>query len=183
MNNETRIAIITSQTIAGYGLQKLLEQYFALPSTSLYECVDHFSFPLIDKYDIYFVDVQWAMMHYKFFIPRKGKTILIHSQPLDYDNGFRSINLQTYVSLLIDQLQTVIDLLIKANVHDSDTLSNREIDVLKQIIKGLINKEIADELNISLNTVLTHRKNITNKLGIKTVSGLTLYAMMNGYAD
>ena len=41
-------------------------------------------------------------------------------------------------------------------------------------------QEIADKLNISLNTVLTHRKNITAKLGIKTVSGLTFYAIMNG---
>ncbi|MEG1905744.1 MAG: LuxR C-terminal-related transcriptional regulator, partial [Bacteroidales bacterium] len=64
-----------------------------------------------------------------------------------------------------------------------EELSSREIEVLKLITRGLINKEIADELCISLNTVLTHRKNITSKLGIKTVSGLTFYAMMNGYTD
>ena len=46
--------------------------------------------------------------------------------------------------------------------------------------KADTNKEIADKLNISLNTVLSHRKNITTKLGIKTVSGLTFYAIMNG---
>ena len=63
------------------------------------------------------------------------------------------------------------------------SLSTREVDVLKLITKGRINKEIADELYISLNTVLTHRKNITAKLGIKTVSGLTFYAMMNGYIE
>jgi DNA-binding CsgD family transcriptional regulator len=44
-----------------------------------------------------------------------------------------------------------------------------------------MNKEIADRLNISINTVLSHRKNLTAKLGIKTVSGLSFYAMMNGY--
>ncbi len=183
MNHVTKIAIITSHTAAGYGLQKMLELYFALPSCTLYECIDQCSFPLVDKYDIYFVDMQWAMMHYKFFVPRKAKTILIQNQQLELENGFRSIYLQATVSQLIDQLQTIVDQLIMAKVDDSDTLSNREIDVLKLIIKGLINKEIAEELNISLNTVLTHRKNITNKLGIKTVSGLTLYAMMNGYAD
>ena len=59
-------------------------------------------------------------------------------------------------------------------------LSTRETDVLQLIVKGSTNKEIADKLNISLNTVLTHRKNITAKLGIKTVSGLTFYAIMNG---
>ena len=62
-------------------------------------------------------------------------------------------------------------------------LSVREIEVLILITKGLINKEIADKLNISLTTVISHRKNITEKLGIKSVSGLTVYAVMNGYIE
>lgn len=62
-------------------------------------------------------------------------------------------------------------------------LSAREIEVLALITKGLINKEIADKLNIGLTTVITHRKNITEKLGIKSVSGLTIYAVMNGYVE
>lgn len=59
-------------------------------------------------------------------------------------------------------------------------LSNREIDVVKLISKGYTNKKIAEELHISLNTVLTHRKNIIAKTGIKTVSGLTFYCISNG---
>jgi regulator of cell morphogenesis and NO signaling len=59
-------------------------------------------------------------------------------------------------------------------------LSSREIEVLRQIVKGETNKEVADHLCISLNTVLTHRKNITSKLGIKTIPGLTFYAITNG---
>jgi regulator of cell morphogenesis and NO signaling len=59
-------------------------------------------------------------------------------------------------------------------------LSSREIEVLKQIVKGGTNKEVAEQLCISLNTVLTHRKNITSKLGIKTIPGLTFYAITNG---
>lgn len=54
-----------------------------------------------------------------------------------------------------------------------------QIEVLILITKGLINKEIADKLHISLTTVISHRKNITEKLGIKSVSGLTVYAVMN----
>ena len=61
--------------------------------------------------------------------------------------------------------------------------SAREIEVLVLITKGLINKEIADKLNISLTTVISHRKNITEKLGIKSVSGLTIYAVMHGYVE
>lgn len=60
-------------------------------------------------------------------------------------------------------------------------ISQRELDVLRLVALGYMNKEIADKLNISLNTVLTHRKNITAKLGIKTVSGLTFYCITNGY--
>lgn len=62
----------------------------------------------------------------------------------------------------------------------SKDLSSREIEVLKQIVKGETNKEVASHLCISLNTVLTHRKNITSKLGIKTIPGLTFYAITNG---
>lgn len=59
-----------------------------------------------------------------------------------------------------------------------DVLSDREVDVLKLLASGLANKEIADKLNISINTVITHRKNISQKTGIKSVSGLTIYAVL-----
>ncbi len=62
---------------------------------------------------------------------------------------------------------------------DSGVLSDRETDVLKAVATGSSNKEIADQLFISINTVITHRKNITRKLGIKTISGLTVYALLN----
>ena len=62
-------------------------------------------------------------------------------------------------------------------------LSNREIEVMSLIVQGLINKEIAEKLNISLTTVITHRKNIMDKLGMKSVSALTIYAVMHGYID
>ena len=64
--------------------------------------------------------------------------------------------------------------------HRDNQLTNRETEILKLIVKGCINKEIADMLNISLNTVLTHRKNIIRKTGVKTVSGLTFYCLRNG---
>jgi len=58
-------------------------------------------------------------------------------------------------------------------------LSQREVTILKQVVLGLTNQEIADKLFLSIHTVTTHRKNINRKLGIKTVSGLAVYAMMN----
>lgn len=65
-------------------------------------------------------------------------------------------------------------------VNSSNILSDRETDVLRFVAQGYSNKEIAEKLYISINTVITHRKNITEKLGVKTIAGLTVFAMMNG---
>ncbi len=62
-------------------------------------------------------------------------------------------------------------------------LTDREIEVMSLIVQGYINKEIASRLNIGLATVITHRKNIMDKLGMKSVSALTIYAVMHGYVD
>lgn len=64
--------------------------------------------------------------------------------------------------------------------EDVESLSDRERDVLVEIVKGLSNKEIADALCISVHTVITHRKNITRKLNIHSTAGLTIYAIVNG---
>ena len=58
-------------------------------------------------------------------------------------------------------------------------LSEREREIVGCIVRGMTNKEIADNLFISVNTVLTHRKNISRKLNIHSVSGLTIYAIVN----
>lgn len=62
---------------------------------------------------------------------------------------------------------------------ESNELSDREKTILKHVAKGQTNKEIAEKLFLSAHTVITHRKNITAKLGIKTISGLTVYAILN----
>ncbi len=71
----------------------------------------------------------------------------------------------------------------KEKNKDNNKISEREIAVLACVAKGLTNKEIAEKLFISTHTVITHRKNITKKLGIKTVSGLTVYAILNKIID
>ena len=60
-----------------------------------------------------------------------------------------------------------------------DTLSEREREIVHCVVCGLSNKQIAEQLFISLNTVLTHRKNIARKLNIHSVAGLTIYAIVN----
>jgi len=67
--------------------------------------------------------------------------------------------------------------------EENEDLSAREKEILVCVAKGMANKEIADHCNISVNTVITHRKNITRKTGIKTVAGLTVYALLNNLID
>lgn len=66
---------------------------------------------------------------------------------------------------------------------DNYELTDRESEILISVAKGMTNKEIADEHHISVHTVISHRKNITRKTGIKTVSGLTVYALLNNLID
>ena len=67
--------------------------------------------------------------------------------------------------------------------NESVDLSKRETDVLICVAKGMTNKDISDMLNISVHTVITHRKNIVKKTGIKSVSGLTVYALLNNLLE
>ena len=66
---------------------------------------------------------------------------------------------------------------------NTDTLSDREKDVIVSVVQGMTNKEIADHLCISINTVITHRRNIAKKLQIHSAAGLTIYAIVNNLVD
>lgn len=70
-------------------------------------------------------------------------------------------------------------LALDPNQSNEQVLTPRERDVVIAVVKGLTNKEIADELFLSTHTVITHRRNIAKKLNIHSPSGLTIYAIMN----
>lgn len=72
---------------------------------------------------------------------------------------------------------------IKKTEPETSELTQREKDVLACVAKGMMNKEIADRYHLSIHTVITHRKNITKKTGIKSVSGLTVFAILNNLID
>ena len=71
----------------------------------------------------------------------------------------------------------------KEQDENSNELSLREREILTAVAKGKTNKEIADEFNLSIHTVISHRKNISHKLGINSIAGLTIYAVMNKLLD
>ena len=92
-----------------------------------------------------------------------------------------------YLSDTSDEIEQKIVAVMKAapadQKGDGEELSSREKEILVCVAKGMLNKEIADHFNISIYTVITHRKNITRKTGIKTVAGLTVYALLNNLID
>jgi len=113
--------------------------------------------------------IKWIGVVYSFF-----------DQPvLAQFDGIISINDLPHA--IINTIDHVLQM-ARGQVEESEqeSLSDRETDVLKLLVTGLANKEIADKLNISPHTVITHRKNISQKTGIKSVSGLTIYAVVKG---
>jgi len=89
----------------------------------------------------------------------------------------------TNISIFEDKIsfiKKISEFILDKNEENNNEISEREKEIIKYIALGLTNKEIADKLFISIHTVTTHRKNISNKLEIKTIPGLTIYAILNG---
>ena len=83
-----------------------------------------------------------------------------------------------------DVTKNISEMVFKDGIgQNPDALSDREKDVIIALVQGMSNKEIADHLCISTNTVITHRRNIARKLQIHSPAGLTIYAIVNGLVD
>ena len=83
-----------------------------------------------------------------------------------------------------DVTKNITNMVFKGGIgQNSEALSDREKDVIISLVQGMSNKEIADHLCISTNTVITHRRNIARKLQIHSPAGLTIYAIVNGLVD
>lgn len=93
-----------------------------------------------------------------------------------------AISIEQAATIITDTVKCQLDKLKPQNNQLSE-LSDREKDVLQLVALGHSNKEIAEKLFISIHTVISHRKNITEKLGIKSISGLTVYAILNKMID
>jgi DNA-binding NarL/FixJ family response regulator len=100
----------------------------------------------------------------------------------NYTNN--TINLNDTAALICFKVNEVLNSFLSAAVRENDTeLTRREIEVLQLLCKGYSNKEIADQLFVSTHTVISHRKNISEKTGIKSASGLTMYAILKKIID
>ncbi|MGL5937669.1 MAG: response regulator transcription factor [Phocaeicola sp.] len=190
------IAIIEPNRLTCLGLQSLLEELIPTATIRCFPSFDAFIADTPDMYAHYFTSAQIYFEHTPFFLPRKPKTIvLVGGENQPQLSGVPVLNCYQEEQQLV---KTILGLRSQGHPHKgakpmeylsqmghqkADKLSSRESEVLVLLTKGMINKEIAEKLNISLTTVITHRKNITEKLGIKSVSGLTIYAIMNGYVE
>jgi len=182
MSNSKKIAIILPDVLQRFGLRSLLTDYFPQVEISLFVSFDTFLPYIKDNFDLYFTLSDIWVLHTDYFLPKRNKTVCI------VNNGNEPVSLPSVLQVntsqeeIIERLRIILQETHKSNAQTKTgkELSTREKDVLQLVVKGMINKDIADKLYISLNTVLTHRKNITAKLGIKTIPGLTFYAITNG---
>lgn len=168
----TTIALCLDDTAQELGLRFLLRDYFNIEA-AVFDLPDEAADTATT---LYIVSPRCFAANIDFFTPRRARCVT--AAP-----GGPGVDLAASESELIDHLGVIVKGHESNHADDISGagLSSREIEVLKLVAAGMINKEIADTLNISVNTVLSHRKNITSKLGIKSVSGLSVYAIMNGY--
>jgi len=193
MNQRPKIAIVDSNTLASLGLKQLLLNVMPIMTVDTFGSFSELEDSNIDEYFHYFVAMDIVIRNRQFFINHKQKTIVLTLSLND------SAQLTDFHSLYINQPEhELVRALLTLQQHahgggrnlppmpqilQQKILSDREIEVMSLIVQGYINKEIADQLNIGLSTVITHRKNIMDKLGMKSVSALTIYAVMHGYVD
>ena len=193
INGRPKIAIIDPNTLTVLGLKQMLENVMPIMDISSFGSFCELINTDADSFFHYFVSVSIVLENRQFFLDRQNKTIVLASSvdPSTQLTGFHSLCINVPEEQLVRSL-----LMLEQRAHGegqhlppmpkalkTKILSDREIEVLSLIVQGYINKEIADQLNIGITTVITHRKNIMEKLGMKSVSALTIYAVTHGYVD
>lgn len=188
-----RMAIIEPNTLVVLGLKQILQNVIPIMTVEAFSSFSDFQRADPNRFYHFFVAQTIVLENRVFFSNNIHKTIVLTMtcDPNSQLSGFHSLCLNVPEEKLIRSILRMEqyghpggkNLPELPAVLKNKLLSNREIEVLSLIVQGMINKEIADKLNISLTTVITHRKNIMDKLGMRSVSALTIYAVMHGYVD
>lgn len=188
-----KIAIIDNNILAVLGLKQILQHVIPIMDVMTFGSFEALEERGSEAFFHYFIAQNILIEHRQFFVERRHKTIVLTpgNDPSTQPAGFHCLCINVPEEQLVKSL-----LMLEQHAHahgknlpkmpqvlTSKVLSDREIEVLSLIVQGYINKEIADRLNIGLTTVITHRKNIMEKLGMHSVSALTIYAVMHGYVD
>lgn len=185
-----RIAIIDQNTLEATGLKNILSDMAPMADVSVFPSVEDMQKESDEMAPFvhFFVSSQVLIEHADFFLQRQRQTIVLTAQPITGPqfSHFHTLNTS---QLEHDLLKGILTLFQHAHGNHgahptqspvSPDLSAREVEVLSLVVRGFINKEIADRLCISLPTVITHRKNICDKLHLRSVSALTIYAVTHG---
>ena len=187
-----RVIICEASEIIAIGLAEIIDGMAQFDVVARLDSPEHL-FEKITATDanLLILDPMLLGFHSKDFLSQLGKEhpnmviIALVSSYLDHSmltpfGGVIEIN--DTKSKVISKMNEFAQSEATKNTDDVE-LSKRETDVLIAVAKGMMNKEIADQMNISIHTVISHRKNITRKTGIKSVSGLTVYALLNNLID
>lgn len=172
-----KIAIIGFNPLETAGLREILNTVSDCVAITILHNGDR----NMDRADGYVVTPEIFSEAPEFFMSKSVRTCIIYQGSAgEYREDVRPLRVSLNESY--EEIANKIGLFadsIDASATSFE-LSNREKDVLRELASGKTNKEIAEALFISVNTVITHRKNISAKLGVKSASGLSLYALMNG---
>lgn len=195
MTGTPKVVIVTSNTLAQIGLRQLLQSVMPTIEVDTLGSFAELTANNPDRYFHYFVSTEIVVSERAFFLERRRKTIVLTTTQKE------TAQLTDFHSLYINQPESqLLHALLQLEQHahrggrnlppsmmtgtsSHQPLSRREIEVMALIVQGYINKEVADKLHIGLSTVITHRRNIMEKLGVKSVSALTIYAVTHGYVD
>lgn len=194
MMRQPKVAVVSSNTLALIGLRQLLQSVMPMIEVDTLGSFAELSASQPDQYFHFFVSIDIVLSERVFFLERLRKTIVLTTTQQE------TAQLADFHCLYINQPeQQLLHALLQLEQHahrggrnlpptmteeqQRPQLSRREIEVMALIVQGYINKEVADQLHIGLSTVITHRKNIMEKLGLKSVSALTIYAVTHGYVD
>ena len=191
--NRPKIAIIDANTLAVLGLKQMLQTAMPIMTVDTFGSFAELEANHPEQYFHYFVAMNVVLEHKAFFLDQRKKTIVLtlSRETTSQLSEFHSLCINVPEEELVRSL-----LMLEQHAHghgqnlpqmpkalQRKILSDREIEVMSLIVQGYINKEIADKLNIGLSTVITHRKNIMDKLGLRSVSALTIYAVTHNYVD
>lgn len=192
MHFKPEIAITTSSLLMGVGLKSILEKIIPIADIELFNNLDELKEVDDGHFLHYFISYSIFCNNRELFQQKGHKTIVLIENALQTNTqGVLSININQSEELLV---KDILKLRNRSHVashsikhyqieQKPSDLTEREKEVIEFIAQGYINKEIADKMNISITTVISHRKNIVLKLGIRSVAGLTMYAINHGYVD
>ena len=186
------IAIIDRNTLGATALRNILWSTFSDVEVHLYNSMDSFIRDSNRHFIHFFIESDILFRHIDEFITlRKQTTVLSVGRNRRFaEEGFNILDISMSEAEITDRLLH-IQLIsrfedpqeIKRNKGIGEALSSREKEVLKLMIKGLINKEIAQQLEISVTTVIFHRNNICEKLQTRSIGKLTIFAVLSGIVD